>query len=96
MPVVYKVLPPPSTLIISLGFHPLGSLVPRYTSGGGGIGTVRVECLSQAHNTIKRGSFYLDSSPARAKFQCVSPIKSGVLFDLLPRVSNSLKFSIMN
>ena len=63
---------------------------------GGGIGTVRVECLSQAHNTIKRGSFYLDSSPARAKFQCVSPIKSGVLFDLLPRVSNSMKFSIMN
>ena len=30
------------------------------------------------------------------KLQCVSPIKSGVLFDLLPRVSNSLKFSIMN
>ena len=57
--------PPPSTLIISLGFHPLGSLVPRYTSGGG-IGTVRVECLSQVHNTVKRGSFYLDSSPARA------------------------------
>ena len=32
----------------------------------GGIGTVRVKCLSQVHNTVKRGSFYLDSSPARA------------------------------